>query len=83
MAVEYGCHEAPAPLEVDGGWLFSDLRVQRLNCVLSACQADRDYLRDAGFTTTQTALIAGASSLLLGFLSAYSANRISRHLPLF
>lgn len=83
MADEYSCPQAPPPVAVDGGWLFDPMRVERLNCALSACAADRNYLRDAGqYTSTQAAVIAGVSAIVTGLISAYAADRVARHLSL-
>lgn len=79
---DYGCPAAPAPVVVDGGWLFPPARVERVNCMLAGCAAERDYLRDAGFTGTQAAIIAGASAIVTSILSGYVINRTARHLPL-
>lgn len=42
--VDYQCPDAPLAERIDGGWVVSDARDERLHCLQAACERHRDEL---------------------------------------
>lgn len=47
---DYHCPEGPAMVQVDGGWLATDLRKARIDCALLGAQGELDSWRPGKLT---------------------------------
>jgi len=91
LGKDYGCQDAPKPvqLDADAGWLYTTARVDRVDCMLTRCQVERDFLRNVvdagtpGDAKSNAWIVTTAICAISAVFSAYAANRTARKLPLW
>lgn len=87
---DYQCVPAPPMVQTDGGWLATDARKLRIDCMLTGAQVELNDWRprkdvkpiQAGFQWQNSHTVLTLTGALTALLTAYIQNRTARRLPI-